>query len=203
MDKSEPVVYVVDDSEDNLTVYTWMLTSAGYQVQSFLSGIAFLDEADLANSGCILLDNQMPVMSGLEVQQKLGARENTLPIVFMSGHSTYGDVMEAARAGAYAFLEKPFHKAELLAVVADAVGASTRSVVTVDKPQADPSALGKLTAREQQVCRLITAGHTNRQIAEELDISISTVEFHRANLMDKLGVRNLAELIKLTLRLET
>ncbi len=97
MEEVNPVIYIVDDSEDNVTVYSWMLSTAGFETRTFLSGVDFLKEKDLNPVGCILLDNQMPELSGLDVQRKLIERGVNLPVVFMSGASTYSDVVEATR----------------------------------------------------------------------------------------------------------
>ena len=202
MDEIDPVVYVVDDSEDNVTVYSWMLSTAGYETKTYLSGVDFLNETNLSPVGCILLDNQMPELSGLGVQRKLLDRGINLPVVFMSGASSYSDVVEATRKGAHGFLEKPFHKAELLQQVNAAVESSRNPDVTSSAKTESNQLAQMLTKREYQVCKLIIAGNTNRGIADQLGISVSTVEFHRANLMDKLEVNSLAELVKLALKLD-
>ena len=205
MEEAKPVVYVVDDSEDNVTVYSWMLSSSGYEIKTYPSGVEFLKETELSPVGCVLLDNQMPEVSGLQVQSTLIERGIKLPIVFMSGASSYSDVVEATRKGAQGFLEKPFHKAELLQLVNAAVEQS-REQLTAGDAEADYD--GKrlpelLTKREYEVCKLIIGGSTNRNIADTLGISVSTVEFHRANLMEKLGVKNLADLVKLAIKLDS
>ena len=202
MEEQSPIIYIVDDSEDNVTVYSWMLSTAGYETRTFQSGVDFLKENELSSVGCLLLDNQMPELSGLDVQRKLIERGVKLPVVFMSGASSYSDVVEATRKGAHGFLEKPFHKAELLQQINAAVESSR------NPPEDIGSDAGKalaelLTKREYEVCKLIIAGNTNRNIADQLGISVSTVEFHRANLMDKLQVNSLAELIKLALKLDS
>lgn len=202
MEETDPVIYIVDDSEDNLTVYSWMLSAAGYETRTFLSGVDFLKEKNLNPVGCVLLDNQMPELSGLDVQRELIERGVDLPVVFMSGASSYSEVFEATRKGAHGFLEKPFHKAELLQHVNAAVLSSRETGTAVEREQ-KTSLSEQLTKREYQVCKLIIAGKTNRNIANELGISVSTVEFHRANLMDKLQVNSLAELIKLALKLDS
>jgi two-component system response regulator FixJ len=202
MEEVNPVIYIVDDSEDNVTVYSWMLSTAGFETRTFLSGVEFLKEKDLNPVGCILLDNQMPELSGLDVQRKLIERGVNLPVVFMSGASTYSDVVEATRKGAHGFLEKPFHKAELLQQINAAVE-SSRETPEPDEAATVNALSELLTRREYEVCELIIAGNTNRSIADELGISVSTVEFHRANLMDKLQVNSLAELIKLALKLDS
>jgi two-component system response regulator FixJ len=177
-----------------------MLSTAGYETRTYLSGVDFLKEKNLNPVGCVLLDNQMPELSGLDVQRKLIDRGVGLPIVFMSGASTYSDVVEATRRGAHGFLEKPFHKAELLQQINAAVESSRKPQAGTNDGQ---SLEDLLTKREYQVCKLIIAGNTNRNIADELGISVSTVEFHRANLMDKLQVNSLADLIKLALKLDS
>lgn len=202
MEDIDPVIYVVDDSEDNVTVYSWMLSTAGYETKTYLSGVDFLNETDLSPVGCVLLDNQMPELSGLGVQRKLLDRGINLPVVFMSGASSYSDVVEATRKGAHGFLEKPFHKAELLQQVNAAIESSRNRDVTSSSSGETSQLAQQLTKREYQVCKLIIAGHTNRSIADQLGISVSTVEFHRANLMDKLEVKSLAELVKLALKLD-
>jgi len=202
MEDIDPVVYVVDDSEDNVTVYSWMLSTAGYETKTYLSGVDFLNETDLSPVGCVLLDNQMPEVSGLSVQRTLLDRGINLPVVFMSGASSYSDVVEATRKGAHGFLEKPFHKAELLQQVNAAIESSRNRDVTSSSGGETSQLAQQLTKREYQVCKLIIAGHTNRSIADQLGISVSTVEFHRANLMDKLEVKSLAELVKLALKLD-
>lgn len=203
MEEVDPVVYIVDDSEDNVTVYSWMLSTAGFETKTYLSGVDFLNETDLSPVGCVLLDNQMPELSGLGVQRKLLDRGINLPVVFMSGASSYSDVVEATRKGAHGFLEKPFHKAELLQQVNAAIDFSRNADATNPTASAESNQLAQLlTKREYQVCKLIIAGNTNRSIADQLGISVSTVEFHRANLMDKLEVKSLAELVKLALKLD-
>ncbi len=204
MEEAKPVVYVVDDSEDNVTVYSWMLSSSGYEIKTYPSGVEFLKEAELSPVGCVLLDNQMPEVSGLQVQSTLIDRGIKLPIVFMSGASSYSDVVEATRKGAQGFLEKPFHKAELLQLVNAAVEYSREQLAARDSGAADSKQLSELlTRREYEVCKLIIGGSTNRNIADTLGISVSTVEFHRANLMEKLGVKNLADLVKLAIKLDS
>lgn len=203
MEEAKPVVYVVDDSEDNVTVYSWMLSSSGYEIKTYPSGVEFLKETELCPVGCVLLDNQMPEVSGLQVQSTLIERGIKLPIVFMSGASSYSDVVEATRKGAQGFLEKPFHKAELLQLVNAAVEYSREQLAAGDEEAADGKQLSELlTRREYEVCKLIIGGSTNRNIADTLGISVSTVEFHRANLMEKLGVKNLADLVKLAIKLD-
>jgi two-component system response regulator FixJ len=203
MEEAKPVVYVVDDSEDNVTVYSWMLSSSGYEIKTYPSGVEFLKETELSPVGCVLLDNQMPEVSGLQVQSTLIERGIKLPIVFMSGASSYSDVVEATRKGAQGFLEKPFHKAELLQLVNAAVEYSREQLAARDSGAADSKQLSELlTRREYEVCKLIIGGSTNRNIADTLGISVSTVEFHRANLMEKLGVKNLADLVKLAIKLD-
>lgn len=205
MEEVRPVIYVVDDSEDNITVYSWMLSTAGYEIKTYSSGVEFLKESELSPVGCVLLDNQMPEVSGLQVQSELLERGVKLPIVFMSGASSYGDVVQATRKGAHGFLEKPFHKAELLQLVNAAVEHSLEQLSAAEEGSAtEQKSLSELlTRREYEVCKLIIGGSTNRNIADTLGISVSTVEFHRANLMEKLGVKNLADLVKLTIKLDS
>lgn len=193
----EPVVYVVDDVEQVLKVVKMILNKEGLQVQTFESGEEFLAQKEISNIGCLILDNQMPGMTGLDVQAALAQRDSTIPIIFVSGASRYEEVVDAVREGAMHYIQKPFTHSELLGHVREAIDESRKRQVSFTKVAETRLLLNSLTSRERQVYNLVTDGLTNRAIAEALDISNGTVEFHRANMMKKLDATSLAELMEI------
>ncbi len=190
-----PIVYVVDDNRDQAEASCELLAMAGFDTEIFESGECFLKLENLADPGCVLLDNQMPGMTGLDVQQELSNRNERIPIVFMSGDSEFRHVVKAMKSGAYEFLQKPFNAAELGVSIVNAIAESQAGHATGEQPSERDDRLDKLTRREAEVLELLNLGYTNKMIAAELNIVISTVEFHRANLMRKLDANSLADLI--------
>lgn len=194
----EPVVYIVDDMEQVQDIIFTILQNEGIRAEKFSSGEAFLAKKGVGEIGCLVLDNQMPGMTGLQVQAELLKRKNPLPIIFISGDSRYNDVVEAVRDGAFYFLQKPFTRSELLSNVREAISESFRRQEQMIQSSHYDDLLSKLTNREREVYRLVTEGHTNRVIAEKLEISNGTVEFHRANMMKKLDAKSLADLMEIS-----
>ena len=140
----------------------------------------------------------MPGMTGLEVQAELLNRDVSIPIIFISGDSRYNEVVDAVRDGAFYFLQKPFSRSELLSQVREAIAESRRRQEKSIQSAHYDDLLDKLTGREMEVYRLVTDGHTNRVIAEKPEISNGTVEFHRANMMKKLGAASMSDLIEIS-----
>ena len=172
-----------------------ILETAGYKAMKFSSGEDFLQQESISDVGCLSLDNQMPGMTGREVQHQLVERGCQIPIIFMSGESRYEDVAEAVKEGALYFLQKPFTSTELLEKVKHGVDASLAQLSARKEEEKANALLDKLTKRERQVYDLVTVGLTNKAIARELVISNGTVEFHRANMMKKLNALTLADLM--------
>ncbi len=197
-DEADPVVYIVDDVEQVQDVVRLILENDGIKSITFNSGEDFLAQEFISEVGCLLLDNQMPGMKGLQVQAELLKRDNPIPIIFISGDSRYNEVADAVRDGAFYFLQKPFARTELLARVREAI--DTSRILSQRKQQAMQYKLllEGLTAREHEVYRLVTEGLTNKAIADTLNISNGTVEFHRANMMKKLNARSLADLMEIS-----
>lgn len=194
----EPVVYIVDDLEQVQDIIYMILKNEEIRAEKFSSGEKFLALEDISQIGCVVLDNQMPGMTGLQVQDELLKRNNHIPIIFISGDSRYSDVVEAVRDGAFYFLQKPFTRSELLSHVRQAIEESrvrASKFVGVEKYL---NLIATLTSREKEVYELVTAGQTNKVIAEKLGISNGTVEFHRANMMKKLDARSLADLMEIS-----
>jgi len=180
-------VFIVDDDEAVRDSLRWLLEANGYRVRAYASGESFLEDYDASQIGVLIADVRMPGMSGLELQEQLIARNAPLPIVFITGH---GDVD---------FLEKPFNESDLREIVARMLEQATQRVSKHQAQKDHEAMLARLTAREQQVLERIVAGRLNKQIADDLGISIKTVEAHRANIMEKLEVTTVADLMKVAL----
>lgn len=193
-----PLVYLIDDNEAFRRSTAWLLEGAGFEVLDFAGGEAFLQAHGTAlrpSRACVVSDIRMPGMSGLELQQELKRRQLAIPVVFITGHGDVPLAVEAMRNGAANFIEKPFAPDTLAHAVHECTRVSRRS-----QNDGEPSAqsrLAVLTPRERQVFDLVIEGRLNKTIADRLGISIKTVEMHRANMMSKLAVRNLPELVRL------
>jgi len=194
---SERLVYVVDDDDAVRRSATFMLRHAGFKVQAVDSGVAFLKLAKGAERGCVLLDVRMPDMDGLQVQQQMISDGIDMPVVILTGHGDVEIAVQTMRAGATNFLEKPYEKEALIAAMEEAFERLEDSNL---KEMAAPEAkvrLACLTGREQDVLDGLMAGYPNKTIAYDLGISPRTVEIYRANMMEKLRVRSLAEALRI------
>jgi len=188
-------VYVVEDDEAMRDAIGMLLRTAGYEVRAYASAAAFLAD-QIPESGCLLLDVRMPGMSGLELQDRLVARGSALPIIFVSAHGDIPMAVDAVRRGAIDFLEKPFARDVLLGRVRRALQEqAARELAGADRRQR-AERIARLTPRERTVLERILEGKPNRVVAEELDVAVKTVEFHRARIMAKLGVRSAAALFR-------
>ena len=193
---SEPIIYVVDDDEAMRDSMTWLLEGEGYQVACFESAEAFLRARNDAMRGCLVLDVRMPEMSGLELHEKLDTLGSRLPIIFITGHGDVPMAVAALQRGACDFIEKPFHNEDLLSRVSRALELDSQLAARQKRTSAISHRIEQLTQREREVMQLVVAGKLNKQGADQLDISMKTVEAHRARVMEKMGVRTLAELVK-------
>jgi len=191
-----PTAYVVDDDESIRGLWRWLLESNGVAVQTFASAAAFMAGYRRGDPGCLVLDVRLPGMSGPELQEHLRREGNEIPIVFVSGHGDVPTAVKAIKGGAVDFIQKPFDYREALAIVVRAleVDAQVRERRTGRMELAER--IAALTAREREVLDRIIEGKSNKLIAEELDISVRTVEFHRANGMDKMRAESVAELVR-------
>ena len=199
MTAPQQIIYVVDDDEAMLDSMTWLLEGEGYKVACFYSAAAFLGAWRSSLRGCIVLDVRMPEMSGLELQEKLDSIGSHLPIIFVTGHGDVPMAVGALQRGACDFIEKPFHNEDLLARIERALELDSQIAARQQRDNAIASRLNQLTQREREVMQLVVAGKLNKQVADELDISMKTVEAHRARVMEKMGVRTLAELVKIVM----
>lgn len=192
-------VYVVDDDEAVRDSLQWLLEGNDYRVRCFESAESFLTRFDPREVACLIVDVRMPGMNGLELQDELLHRGCSMPLVFITGHGDVPMAVDTMKKGAIDFIEKPFNEVVLRDLV-DRMLQKAR--LTADQQQAEASRgalLGRLTARESQVLERIVAGRLNKQIADDLNISIKTVEAHRANIMEKLNVSTVADLLKVAL----
>lgn len=195
-----PTVYLVDDDADLLRALLRLLQAAGLQTVAYASAQAFLQGHDRQAPGCLVLDLSMPGLDGLQLQRELEQRGSPLPILFLSGRGDIPATVQAMKHGATDFLTKPVDDTELLAAIQEALATDRQRRRSHDERERIAERLAALTERERQVLEQVVAGRLNKQIAAELGTVEKTVKFHRANLMHKLGVRSVADLVKLAER---
>ena len=192
-------VYVVDDDEAVRDSVQWLLEGQDFRVRCFESAEVFLARYDPREVACLIVDIRMDGMSGLELQDRLLERKSPLPIAFITGHGDVPLAVDTMKKGAMDFIQKPFKEDQLVPLV-ERMLEQARALFTEHQQAASRDALlAKLTGREAQVLERIVAGRLNKQIADDLDISIKTVEAHRANIMEKLGATTVADLLKIAL----
>ena len=192
-------VYVVDDDEAVRDSLQWLLEGKDYRVKCFDSAEAFLSRFDPREVACLVADIRMDGMSGLELQDRLLERKSPLPIVFITGHGDVPMAVESMKKGALDFIQKPFQEASLLSIIEKMLDKARGSFAEHQKAANRDALMSKLTTREAQVLERIVAGRLNKQIADDLGISIKTVEAHRANIMEKLNANTVADLLKIAL----
>jgi two-component system response regulator FixJ len=192
-------IYIIDDEEDIRTSLTRSLTKRGYKVESFSSADSFLDTYNRTNSGCLLLDYGMPEMNGLELQNKLIEMEISIPIIFMTGHGGIPQSVQAIKAGAIDFLEKPFQQKVLLKAIDTAFEQATRLNEDIEGANALKAKFETLTTREKEIAEFIVqnpADTSSKYIGRQLDVSPRTIDHHRARVLEKMDVTSVAELIE-------
>ncbi len=195
-------VFIVDDDDAMRRSLEFLIASAGYAVKAFGSAQAFLDFHQPAMRGCLLLDVRMPGMGGLEALDRLRARGTTIPVIFVTAFGNIPSAVRAVKSGAFDFIEKPFQGTDLLGRIRAALAAD-------DQPRGDhPDLAGvrqrllSLTPREHEVMDRVVSGALNKQIAAEFEISIKTVENHRASVMEKMQAQSLAELVRMAIAVD-
>ncbi len=193
------VVYIVDDDDAVRDSVQWLLEASRYRVIGFDSAEKFLANHDPAAIAVAIFDVRMPGMSGLELQEQLIARKSQLPVIFITGHGDVPMAVSTMKKGAVDFIEKPFDQAALKALVERMLTEARSRASAGEHQRLSESLLAKLTPREQQVLERIVAGRLNKQIADDLGISIKTVEAHRANIMDKTNANTVADLMRTVL----
>lgn len=201
MNDMAPVVYIVDDDESVRRGFARLLRTAGYSVTTFVSANQFLKSPIPDGPGCIVLDVHLPGLSGLDLQEALSVSGRPLPIVFITGFGDIPTSVKAMKAGAVDFLAKPVDAETLLAAVAQALERDVTATRERDEFRALTAKVDTLSVREQQVFALVAAGRLNKQAAARLNISEKTIKVHRARVMQKMGARSLAELVRMADRL--
>jgi len=193
---AEPTVFVVDDDASIRELLTWLMQRNGLAVRAFSDAREFLAAYVPDQPGCLVLDLHLPGMNGLELQQYLKAQGVLIPVIFLSGGADVPRAVRAVREGAVDFLEKPFDYKRVVELVGECLERDRVERAGRARRRAVSDRLGQLTQREREVLDLVVAGKLNREIAETLDISVKTVEAHRARLMEKLEVGSVAELVQ-------
>jgi FixJ family two-component response regulator len=192
-------VFVVDDDEAVRDSLQWLLEGKDYRVRCFDSAESFLSRYDPRELACLIVDIRMDGMSGIDLQNRLVDLRSPLPIVFITGHGDVPMAVETMKKGAVDFVQKPFREDDLVRLVEQMLATARDNFVQYQTTLNRESLLAKLTTREAQVLERIVAGRLNKQIADDLNISIKTVEAHRANIMEKLGAKTVADLLRIAL----
>ena len=192
-------VYVVDDDEAVRDSLQWLLEGKDYRVRCFDSAESFLSRYDPREVACLIVDIRMEGMTGLELQNRLIESHSHLPVVFITGHGDVPMAVDTMKKGAMDFIQKPFKEDQLVSLVERMLDRAREAFTTHQQAASRDALLSKLTSREAQVLERIVAGRLNKQIADDLGISIKTVEAHRANIMEKLGANTVADLLKIAL----
>jgi FixJ family two-component response regulator len=193
-------VHLVDDDPSVLRALSRFLNAKGYEVRPFASAQEFLDRHDSAVPGCAILDLSMPSLDGLRLQQILAANGSQRPVIFLTGAGDIPASVRAMRAGAIDFLTKPARKEELLLAISRAQASDAAARQAREDLAAAQAKIATLTPREREVLSHVIAGQLNKQIAGDLGTVEKTIKFHRSRMMQKLGVRNVANLVRLAER---
>lgn len=193
---ADQTVFVIDDDSSTRELLSWLMRQNGIACETHAEPRSFLASFSAARSGCVVLDLHMPGMSGIELQCKLNELGAGLPVIFLSGRADVPKAVEAVKGGAFDFIEKPFDYKQILAVVKECLERDRGARARLLGRQAVAARIAALTQREREVMERVVAGQLNRVIAEELEVSIKTVEAHRAHIMEKLCVNSVAELVQ-------
>ena len=196
-----PTIYVVDDDDSMRQAIALLLRTVGYNPIVFARPGDFLAKYDSNQHGCVVLDIRMPDMSGLEVQQQLNRAGAILPVIFITGHGDIPMAVQAMKDGAFDYLTKPFRDQDLLDRINSALKQDAENRAAIDEHADLRRRAETLTSREREVLALVVDGKANKVVAIDLGLSERTVEIHRANVMEKMGARSVAHLVKMHLTL--
>jgi len=197
MASTTPTIYLVDDDEKVLTALSRVLSGTGYPVSRHSSAEDFLRCHDPGIPGCVIIDLLLPGMDGFDIQQKLSTESGNRPVIFLTGRGDIPASVRAMKAGAVDFLTKPVMASVLLSAVAQALERDEREREDGERKRRIDQQLARLTPRERQVLDQVVAGRLNKQIAADLGIVEKTIKVHRGRMMGKLGVRTVADLVRL------
>jgi RNA polymerase sigma factor (sigma-70 family) len=197
---SEPIVIIVDDDAGVRNAIRLLVRSIGLQAETFGSGREFLDAFDPDRPGCLVLDVRMPGMSGLEVQKRLLKRRASIPIIFVTAHGDVPMAVDAVKAGALDFVQKPFRDQDLIDRIQEALDQDKRMRRDSADRQEIEQRIESLTPRELEVMDMVVAGNPNKVIAIDLGLSERTVEIHRARVMEKMQADSLPHLVRMVVK---
>ncbi|MCP3850305.1 MAG: response regulator transcription factor [Gammaproteobacteria bacterium] len=196
---NDAVVFVVDDDEAVRQSTAWLIESIGLKVIPYTCADEFLENYN-KEPGCIVMDVRMPGMSGLEAQEEMKNRGMTLPLIFITGHGDVPMAVRALKRGAFDFIEKPFNDQLLLDAVQRGLKSNNEAMESLIQNESIDKRIASLTPREHEVMMRVTEGKPNKVIAHELNVSIKTVEVHRARMMEKMEASSVAQLVKTTIQ---
>jgi len=195
MDKADCKIFIIDDEEEILQSLLLLLNSYRYKVEIFQNIDQFLETEDYKGAGCILLDVFLGGKTGLELQEVIETKFDSLPIIFITGQGNIPMSVEAMKKGALNFLQKPIDDKELLSAIDEAFNRSNALIIKQNEIDKFKSLVNSLTAREYEIFRYVITGTLNKQIAFELGIAEHTVKNHRLSITEKLGVKSVPEMI--------
>ena len=196
---TSPTVYVIDDDASTRELLAWLMKRHTIACETFAEPRSFLKAYRPGGAACLILDLHMPGMTGLDLQRTLREQGVQLPVIFLSGRADVPKAVEAVKCGAVDFVEKPFDYKKIVELVRECLARDEQARHGRDKRRVMGERIAQLTQREREVMERVVAGQMNREIAEQLDISIKTVEAHRAKIMEKLGLRAVQELVQAAL----
>ncbi|MGE8624954.1 MULTISPECIES: response regulator transcription factor [Acinetobacter] len=195
----EPIVYVIDDDQDIRNSLTWLLDSVQLETKTFSSATEFLNYPRPNTPACLILDIRMRGMSGLQLQQQLNQQKAYIPIIFMTGHGDIPMSVNAMKAGAFDFLEKPFNPQHMLNQIQACLQQAEQDFVAGENRKQQLLKLKSLSPRENEIINLLVDGLSSKHIAQMLNISHKTVEIHRTHIRQKLGTESIAQIVNMVL----
>lgn len=202
MNNQNITIHIVDDDPNMLIYLSDLVKTISYQSKTYDSASDFLNNYIDDGHGCLILDMRLPGISGLELQQQLAQNNIDLPVIMISGFGDVSSVVKAMKAGVLDFLEKPFKAQDLLDRIHNAVHKHKSDRVKSSSHNQTLERINSLTKREKEVMALVVLGKLNKDIAKQLEISVKTVEVHRANVMEKMAVSSVADLVRMSLKIE-
>lgn len=202
MNNQDATIHIIDDDPSMLEYLSALVKTINYKSKTYSNASDFLDAYTDDGLGCLVLDMRLPGMSGLELQQQLAGKNIDLPVIMISGFGDISTAVKAMKAGVLDFLEKPFKGEELLDLIHNAVKKHKIDRTKNKNQNKTLKRINSLTKREKEVMVLVVSGMINKDIAKQLKISIKTVEVHRANVMDKMAVTSVADLVRVNLEVK-